>query len=122
MNSFRLLDGHVQFINTLAGVLDEIADYFAVHKVLSCVVYLGIGTNESPDDEHFKHQSLANVRFFDAHAPTLANALKLELVAKHYSVTIDPYLKDSYAIVTVVAENPQSALEENAHIALLKSR
>ena len=122
MSSFRLLDGHTQFCSVLANVLDHIADYFAEHKVLSCVVYLGIGTNESLDDEHLNHQTLANVRFFDAHALALANALKLELVAKHYSVTIDPYLKDSYAIVTVVAENPQSALEENAHIALLKSR
>ena len=67
---------------------------------------MAIGTNESLDDEHLNHQTLANVRFFDAHALALANALKLELVAKHYSVTIDPYLKDSYAIVTVVAREP----------------
>lgn len=103
MNSFRLLDGHIQFINALANVLDRITEYFSASGALTCTVYLGAGTTDSSMQEH------ANVSYFDANALTLADALKMELVAKHYNVQIDHPSDASYAIVTVVAQSPLPA-------------
>lgn len=103
MNSFRLLDGHIQFINALANVLDRISEYFSANGALTCTVYLGAGTAESSTQEH------ANVSYYDANALTLADALKMELVAKHYNVNIDFPSDESHAIVTVVAQSPLPA-------------